>query len=60
MTPQQKYYLKHKDDPYFKLCQAVALIKYRDNNREKYNEYMREYKRRKKEIGQILTETGQG
>lgn len=60
MTPQQKYYQKNKNDPYFKLCQAVARAKSRDKHRAKYNAYMRGYRKDKKRIGQISTETGQG
>lgn len=59
MTPQQKYYQAHKDEPYFKLCQAVARAKSRNKHRAKYNAYMRGYMKSKKGIGKISTETGQ-
>lgn len=48
MNAQQKYYHKNKSDPYFKLCHAISLAKYRDTHREEYNKYMREYRRNKK------------
>lgn len=43
----KKYYEAHKNDPDFKEKQKQYNKKWLDNNREKYNAYQREYRKRK-------------
>ena len=44
----KKAYEKHKNEPEYKARQAKVQKRWRENNREKWNAYYREYYKRKK------------
>jgi hypothetical protein len=46
---QQKYYEKIKSNPEYNDKKKVATVECRKEHREEYNQYMREYRARKKE-----------
>ena len=46
---QQKYYNKRRDNPEYNEKKKEATIEWRKEHREEYNQYMREYRQRKKE-----------
>lgn len=46
---QQKYYNKVRDNPEYIEKKKVATVEWRKEHREEHNQYMREYRARKKE-----------